>query len=384
VRLSGSSTNTATSGGWRFADLKVTSPGTTNPAGAFKTSFLFDDLLIYKMDIGPTGFGFNVSFDQSGLSTPHKYYGLVDTQLRGNTGVPVQNGGSCYFGGASHQFISGVTCGQANAWQMRIAYTHKAVISNNIVAETAGAFEAIKFHCSIGSVVASGVSCSNMIFSDNLIAKEHVNLGTGSVENQAKMENSIYERNVMPHGVSTVHPNNVFRYNVMSGVVIRPRPNRIDSAEPRNNVIEQNTCDRRGGSISRACVYAEPNTIYDGTIVRNNLVFRPGTSPLPVFVTDSPSGGAVTQVGNVSATASPFVNANPNPLVRADFALRPDATTFIDKGVPLRFRVFDLLGHLAPQGAAPEIGAAEVETGGTPVVDGPPAPPVLLSVDVQP
>ena len=382
MRLNGSSVDTATSGGWRVVDLRVTSPGATNPAWGFKTSFVFDELLLYKMDIGPTGFGFNVGPDQSGLNTAHKFYAVVDTQLRGNTGTPVSNPGSCYFGGASHQFISGVTCGQANAWQMRIAYTHKAVISNNVIAERAGAFEAIKLHCSLGRLDAvPGVVCNNMVFSENVLAKERLTIASGG-NDQGTIENSVFERNVMPFGMVTVNPNNMHRYNLLEGFLLGPRGNSAESAQPRGNVFEQNTCDGRANPVS--CVSINPGAKFDGLVMRNNLAFRPGTSPIPFFANNSGGTGTVTQSSNVSTTANPFVSTNPNRLLRSDFALRPDALTLIDKGVAMRSRTLDLLGHLAPQGAAPEIGAVEMETGGTPVVDGPPAPPVLLSVDVQP
>jgi hypothetical protein len=268
---------------------------------------------------------------------------------------------------------------------MRIAYTHKAVISNNIIQRSAGAFEAIKFHCSIGSVVASGVACSNMIFSDNVVAQEHVNLGTGSQENQAIMDQSVLERNVVPFGFSSIHPNDVYRFNVTSGLELRQRQSPLDAVEPLNNVFEQNTCDRRGGSISQNCVYIAPGVKkFDGLEIRNNLMYRPA-GVIPFFVNNSGVGGTVTNTTNPAMTTSPFVSANPNPLVRADFALRTDATTLIDKGAVTPFLSLDLLGHLAPQGTAPDIGAVEMVTGGGPVVvDAPPAPPILLSVDVQP
>ncbi len=383
IRPQGSSVNSATSAGWRFVDLRITSASPTSGAWGFKTSYIFDELMVYKMDIGPTGLGFNFGPDQSGLNVPHKYYALVDTQLRGNTGTPTVDPGSCYFGGASHQFISGVVCGQANAWQMRIAFTHKAVISNIVVQKHAGAFEAIKFHCSGGTVQSSGLACSNMVFSDNVIAEEHVNLGSGSQENQAVMDQSVFERNVVPSGFSTIHPNDVYRFNVTSGLELRQRQSPLDAVEPRNNVFEQNTCDRRGGSISQNCVYIAPGVNkFDGLVLRNNLAFRPAGA-VAFFNNASGKTGTVTNTTNVMMTTSPFVSANPNPLVRTDFALRQDATTLIDKGAATPFLELDLLGHLAPQGAGPDVGAVEFENGGPVVVDAPPAPPVLLSVDVQ-
>jgi len=360
IILQGTSVDTATAGAWRFVDFRVTSESPTNPAWGFKTSYIFDDVLLYKMDVGPTGLGFNFGPDQSGLNTPHKYYALVDTQLRGNTGTPVTDSGSCYFGGASHQFISGVVCGQANWWQMRIAYTHKAVISNIVVAEHAGAFEAIKFHCSLGPVDAAGLVCENMVFSDNLVAKEHVNLGTGSQENQAAIADSVFERNLLPFGISTIHPNDVFRFNVLGGLNIRPRQNRADAVEPRNNVFEQNVCDRRGTSISPSCVSIEAGTKVDGLILRNNLVYAQVASPPPLLQNHSGESGPVTEVGNVSTNVNPFAAANPNPLMKADFAL-PSGSSLIDHGVPVSFRSVDLLGNPAPSGMAVDVGAVEFQ-----------------------
>ena len=378
ITLAGSSVNSATSGGWRFVDLRISSPSATNPARGIATSFIFDDLLLYKMDIGPTGFGFNFGPDQSGLNVPHKHYAVVDTQLRGNTGTPVSNPGSCWFGGADKTFISGVVCGQANAWQMRIAYTNKAVISNNVVSQTAGAFESIKFHCSIGPIAADpGVICANMIFSDNVLAKARLNIAAGG-NDEGTIQRSIFERNMVNGAIEIENPNNMIRNNVSSAITLKPRAR--DASNPRGNQFVNNTCDRR--VLQTPCVRVLNGVRVDGLVLRNNLQVTPAT-PSPPMLQNEGGTGTITQQGNISTNVNPWVVANPNPIVRADYALRTDAVSLIDKGVALKSLGLDLLGRPFPQGSAPDVGAFESGSGAV-SVDGPPAPPVLLSVDVQP
>ncbi len=378
IILSGSSVTQATSGGWRFVDFRISSPVAGNPARGVSTSFVFDDVLLYKMDIGPTGHGFNFGPDQSGLKVPHRHYAVVDTQLRGNTPTPVTNSGSCWFGGADKTFISGVTCGQANFWQMRIAYTNKAVISNNVVRETAGAFEAIKFHCSLDPFTAiPGHVCRHMVFSDNVIAKTRINVAAGSSSDTGTIQDSIFERNLVNGCIENENPNDMMRHNVALCYSFKPRA--ADSNQPRGNVIESSTCDGRKDPVS--CINIIGGAKVDGLIVRNVLAFAPGTSPrLLIFQGGS---GAITQLNNVTTNVNPFAAANPNPLVRTDYVLK-QGSSLVDAGVALTSRSVDLLGRVAPQGSGPDIGAVEFESGGGVVVDGPPAPPLLLSVDVQP
>ena len=262
--------------------------------------------------------------------------------------------GSCWFGGADRTFISGVVCGQANAWQMRIAYTDKAVISNNVVQEHAGFFEAIKFHCSLGPTSPSTQNvCHNMIFSENVLAKERLNIVSGGID-EGTIQDSIFERNLLPGGLVTTNPRNVHRFNVMTEIVLGPRG--VDATMPRGNVFENSVCMNSSGL---RCVNVREGTNADGLVLRNLLHFASGASPAEVF--GSQGSGSVDQAGCVSTLTNPFAVANPSLLVKTDFAL-PTGSPLIDKGVPIPGRGLDLLGNAAPHGSAPDVGAIEFQS----------------------
>lgn len=356
IRLQGvNNINASNSGGWRFQDLKLSYQPTSGFVHAIQTSFIFDNLLLDRMDIGPTAWGFNLDPDQSGLNTPHRYWAVIDTQLRGNTGTPVSNPGSCWFGGASHLFISGVVCGQANSWQMRIAYVHKAVISNNIVQEVAGGFEAIKFHCSIGPTSANpGAVCNHMIFSDNVIPKTRIDI-TGGGDDMGTIERSIFERNLIAGTIQSGNPNDVFRYNVGGGVSFHNRVGVIESSQPKGNRVENNVLDIRG--ISSTCVSVTSGTKVDGLLIRNNICLASGA--IPTLVSNGGSG-TITQQSNAALNGSPFTAANPNRLVRSDYRL-PEGSVHINAGVTGIGAALDLQGARAPSGP-PDRGASEFQS----------------------
>jgi PKD repeat protein len=372
IDLKGTNVNTPGTSGWRFVDLQITSDA-TNVAGV-SMGFVVDEVLLDRMDIGPTGIAPNFIPDQSPLTRAHKYVAMVDTELRGNTGTPVSNTGTCWIGGADYLFISGVNCGQANQWQMRISYTNMAVISNNNIKEVAGGFEAVKFHCSLGPLAAApGVICKHMVFSDNVLAKTRLNIANGGNDN-GTIRFSVFERNVVNGSFENENPDDIVRYNVAHDYTFKPRS--LDDSQPRRNYLYNNVCMTSSGL---RCVNINTGVKIDGLRIRNMLYLALGASPSELI--GNGGTGTIDEAGSFITRTSPFVAATPNFLVRSDFALKA-GSTLIDKGVAVKSRTLDLLGNVTPQGSAPDVGA--IESGGSIAIDGPPAPPVLLSVDVQP
>jgi hypothetical protein len=359
ILLLGASRDVATSGGWRFVDFKITAGSSTNRVNGIDTGFVFDNVLVYKMDIGPTGIGSNFQPNQAGLNVPHQHYAVVDTQLRGNTGTPVVNSGTCWFGGADKTFISGVVCGQANFWQMRIAYTHKAIVSNNLILQNAGAYETIKLHCSIaGARNEDRPVCRYMIFSDNVLA-ERLNIAAGGGADGGLMRDSIVERNMIGGAIETENPGFMIRYNVATGYEVRPRES--DFQMPRNVTIEHNVCDgRNSGPCVRALFFNPPALplIYDGLVARNNLAWSPSNQPFFAADAGTSANPPFVGAGNRVVAQNPFAVANPNIRVRTDYVLR-QGSPLIDAGVPVSFRGVDLLGNPTPRGTAPDVGAVE-------------------------
>lgn len=372
VLLSGNSVNSASAGGWRFYQLRITSVGTTNQAPAFKTSFIFDDVLIYQSDIGPTGYAFNVNFDQSGLNVAHKHYAVVDTELRGNFGTPVTNPGSCWFGGADKTMVAGVNCGQANHWQMRIAYTNKAIISHNNVLFVGGAFEIIKFQCSLGGLnsVIGGVPhvCRHMVFANNLLATR-LNVTAGGGADQGTIQDSVFERNMVQGPIQTDNPNDVFRHNVATHFELRSRIS--NPIMPTGNLIENNVCDGRFSGESCISIRKGGDAVnFDGLLARNNLAYA--TNNRPFFSTQSDASGTCTGCTeptlsaqkNITRTTNPFVDASPDRYTRADFAL-PEGSTLINAGIAGIGAGHDLLGNVRPNGL-PDVGAFEFQEAAPP------------------
>jgi hypothetical protein len=229
------------------------------------------------------------------------------------------------------------------------------VISHVSVANrpSGGAYESIKFHCSIaGGRNADRSVCQHMVFSDNFLP-DRLNIAAGGGQDGGLMRDSVVERNLIDGPIQTENPGFLMRYNVASHFEIRPRE--TDFQLPRGNRIEQNVCDGRlaGFSCVRVVFFGPPSlpNVYDGLQARNNLAFAPDNRQLfqadPGTSASPPFFGA----GNVTVTTNPFVAANPNIRVRTDYALRA-GSTLINQGVPVSFRSVDLPGNPAPVGGS--------------------------------
>jgi hypothetical protein len=313
----------------------------------------------------------DVFFPTNGPPNILNYVAIVDNDLRGTTSQAIGGGGTCYYGGAYNNMFSGNRCGRGTAWQIRIIYNDRSVFQHNIIEENAGAFEAVKYHC----VGGASVRCRFNVFSDNVLAKERLNVTAGSAEEGNVITDSVFERNRVAGEMVMEQPGNLFRYNVTGHFRLAQRV--FNAQLSRDNVFINNTCF--DGGRSPACLQTSQGSDALGTVMRNNLFYAVGF-PSPAIVSGTGANTAsVLQENNrmVTGTASPFVKSS--PVSFGDFALA-SGSNLIDAGRVGMLNV-DLLTNPAPRGTAPDIGAVEFGSGA--VVDGPPQPPVLLSVDVQ-
>jgi hypothetical protein len=306
-----------------------------------------NDLLVMRTRV-LTGQSANLLFATNGPPEVSGYVAIVDNDLRGNTNPMIGGGGTCYYGGADRNFFAGNRCGRSTAWQIRIIFNNRSAFQHNIVEETAGAFEAIKYHC-VGN--ASTVNQFSVL-SDNHLAKSRLNVNSGAAEQGCIHRDSVFERNLVADVIQTDQPNNLYRHNVASSFIVSLRA--FDANLTRGNQYVNNTCHGMT-FLPQTCVRVFPGANADGTLVRN-MLFSARSSSGTVILSHEGTGTVTQENNRIASGTSPFVSASPQ-LFR-DFAL-PAGSTLIDAGKPGMGPSLDLLGNPAPRGAAPDIGAVE-------------------------
>jgi hypothetical protein len=362
---------------WRVQDLEF-QPG---PAGSslhgISTDAEVNDFLILRNRI-------IVATDRDDIFTPTNgppfvsdRIAIVDNDLRGNVNAVTlgSSSGACYYGGSYQNFFAGNTCGKSSAWQIRIIFNDRSMFQHNVIQENGGAFECVKYHCAGDQSVV----CRNNVVSDNVCMKERFNVTAGRAEDGNTIIDSVFERNMVLNGdIITEQPGNLFRHNVVGRFRLGARV--FNATFSRNNQYVNNTC--YSPQPFSQCFLALPGSDATGTVLRNNLFWAQGAPTPTISLIQGTGGGAMSVSGNqvVTGATSPFVSSTPRRL--ADFALRT-GSTFVNGGIAGSGPTIDLVGNIAPLGL-PDVGAVEFGSSGPVVVDAPPAPPVLLSVDVQP
>jgi hypothetical protein len=339
---------------WRIQDLEFQARGT--PMSAIESFARIHDILVLRNRI-QTRDQANIVFATNGPPEVLSHVAIVDNELRGTTSRAVGGGGTCFYGGAYSNMFAGNRCGRGTAWQIRIIFNDRSVFQHNIVEENAGAYEATKYHC----VGGPSVRCRFNVVSDNVFARERLNITGGSAEDGNVITDSVFERNYVPRGIIVMEqPGNLFRHNVVRQFRIDPRV--FDAKLSRNNVFENNTC--YGANVTPECVRINKGADGTGTVARNNL-FYAGTFPSRARFASVSGVGRVAESGNriVTGATSPWVSSSPSRL--ADFRLKR-GSPLINSGVGGGGRSTDLLSLPAPSGGAVDVGAVETQQAAPP------------------
>lgn len=349
------------------------------------------DLLVFRVDVHNVAhpFGPDMRGGQPGTSQINHDLAFVECS---SLNRPANNGNNDFFGGGERLLFMGNNFGdeQGIEHDLRFVYLNGAVISHNSLGRTLPSNKSvIKMHditngspCTQAVEVAnnevdSGQSILTMSFGpqDKAHTAECVRL-VRIERNHMKFTGNGFKV-VQVGGDAMLVADNVFDLsNARSGVTpIGVVVSSLASGQtPSNNRIYNNTCyESAGSSLPPACVRLESGTA--NSTVRNNLVYAPSFSGATALQ-DYSSQGTV-QSNNLVASSNPFAQTNPS--LPQDFKLKPGSSA-VDAGsntVPTTGADYSDVAGSRLSGASVDIGAWELNSGGT-VAGTAPSPPILL------